>query len=127
MEGFSENAFSWFNGKWGGFNPVSTAKAFSKQSVRSDGWDGIFQSNLEQIFALINDSPRKSAGPSIEVVDENLRLRSFDTKGRETFGGFGQLIKYQLLIHLFLSWPLQAQQLAQELFVSEGTLASYFA
>ena len=29
--------------------PVPSAATFSKQSVRSDGGDGFFQSNLEQI------------------------------------------------------------------------------
>ena len=36
----------------GSFNPVSSAATFSKQSVRSDGGDRFFQSNLEQISCI---------------------------------------------------------------------------
>ena len=88
------------------------------------------KATLNKYLALINDKAQENQlALSIELEDENLRLLvGSDTKGRDIRRAFlDNAIKYQLLIYLLYHGQFQAQQLAQELLISEATLGRHIS
>ncbi len=88
------------------------------------------KATLNKYLALINDKAKENQlALSIELEDENLRLLiGSDTKGRDIRRAFlDNAIKYQLLIYLLYHGQFQAQQLAQELLISEATLGRHIS
>ena len=88
------------------------------------------KATLNKYLALINDKAKENQlALSIEREDENFRLLvGSDTKGRDIRRAFlDNAIKYQLLIYLLYHGQFQAQQLAQELLISEATLGRHIS
>ena len=88
------------------------------------------KATLNKYLTLINDKAKENQlALSIELEDENLRLLvGSDTKGRDIRRAFlDNAIKYQLLIYLLYQGQFQAQQLAQELLISEATLGRHIS
>ena len=88
------------------------------------------KATLNKYLSLINDKAQENQlALSIELEDEHLRLLvGADTKGRDIRRAFlDNSIKYQLLIYLLYHGQFQAQQLAQELLISEATLGRHIS
>ena len=98
----------------GRFKSCLICKTFSKQSVRSDGGDRFFQSNVNKYLALINDKAKENQlSLSIEREDENFRLLvGSDTKGVTFDGLLDNAIRVPTIDLFALSWSISSSTIS---------------